>query len=187
MYAQPISFRAPLNTLVDDNLNETFTGLITADFNGDGKADIGYLYTSCCSPAKSTVSVLLGNGDGTFQPDSSLQLGIYSLALWSGDFNGDGKVDLGLWSETSDGQIKVSVFPGTSDGTLGPAAITAFPFPSESGFEPIPGKVFVVDANHDGKLDVIIGEHILLGKGDGTFRAFLFTADPASLVVDVKR
>ena len=43
MFAQPVSFRLPLNTLVDQTLVNGFAALINADFNGDGKPDIAYL------------------------------------------------------------------------------------------------------------------------------------------------
>ena len=43
MFAQPVSFRLPLNTLVDQTPINAFRGVSTADFNGDGKPDLAYL------------------------------------------------------------------------------------------------------------------------------------------------
>ena len=42
------------------------------------------------------VSVLLGNGDGTFQPQVTYAVGSYPDAIVAGDFNGDGRTDLAV-------------------------------------------------------------------------------------------
>src|ERR1035437_8509611 len=60
------------------------------DFNGDGKLDLAV--DNAGSPG--TVSVLLGNGDGTFQAPINSPTGTSSRSLVVGDFNGDGKLDL---------------------------------------------------------------------------------------------
>src|SRR5215207_9828280 len=64
-------------------------GIVTADLNGDGKLDL-----ATANAGSKTVSVLLGNGNGTFQPrvDTSLA-GTEPLALAVGDLGGDGKMD----------------------------------------------------------------------------------------------
>jgi hypothetical protein len=61
------------------------------DFNGDGKLDIA----TANNDATSSVSVLLGNGDGTFQAPIQLASGgLDPTAIAAGDFNGDGRTDL---------------------------------------------------------------------------------------------
>jgi len=73
--------------------------IITADLNGDGKLDLvtanncGY---SCNSGPGDALSVLLGNGDGTFQPSVEYHLTDLNNAVGvaAGDVNGDGKLDL---------------------------------------------------------------------------------------------
>jgi hypothetical protein len=65
-------------------------GGLSADFNGDGIPDLA-LVGNCST---SYVSVLLGNGDGTFQPPSKFAVGSLPVWLTVADFNGDGKPDI---------------------------------------------------------------------------------------------
>lgn len=64
-------------------------GLVTADFNGDGKADLGV-----ANNLSANVSVLIGNGDGTFGSPEQAAVGSHPQGLATGDFNGDGAPDL---------------------------------------------------------------------------------------------
>src|SRR3989442_1126557 len=65
--------------------------------------------------SKGTVSVLLGNGDGTFQPAQSFAAGSYARAVAVGDFNGDGRPDLVVANYYNN---DVSVLLGNGDGTF---------------------------------------------------------------------
>jgi hypothetical protein len=65
------------------------TAVVAADLNGDGKPD---LVTT--NAGNDTVSVLLGNGDGTFRPQQSRGVGPGPVAVAVADLNGDGKPDL---------------------------------------------------------------------------------------------
>src|SRR5262249_34587250 len=85
------------------------TGLVSADFNGDGIRDL-----ATADWNNLFVSVLLGVGDGTFQAERRFSTGTVS-GLAAGDFNGDGVLDL----VASDFQTKeVSVLLGRGDGTF---------------------------------------------------------------------
>ncbi len=188
--AQAISFRAPLNSTIDQTLNDALGGIVTADFNGDGKPDLASLIVSGGGsfPSGGNLTVSLGNGDGTFHLAYSLMLPASPEVLWAGDFNGDGKVDLGFWSYTPSGQAaSVSVLPGKGDGTFGSAIITSFAIDQfYPGAGVMPGyPAFAVDVNHDGKLDVLTGFFEFLGRGDGTFEAFQISEAVVVLVADL--
>ncbi len=69
------------------------SSVITADFNGDGKADWAGI-----NPGLGTVTVSLGDGTGKFTAASGnpFAVGVPPVALASGDFNGDGQADLAI-------------------------------------------------------------------------------------------
>lgn len=151
---------------------------IAVDLNGDGKLDLVSAATS--STAKNIV-VRLGNGDGTFHPTveypydpKGISQGVYGLA--SGDFNGDGKLDLIVTfraSFSSGYTSGTSVLLGNGDGTFLPAIEST----QVNGQTAVPAlyDLHVADVNNDGKLDLVGaltylgGPTVLLGNGDGTF------------------
>src|SRR5689334_20585741 len=63
--------------------------VVTADFNHDGRLDL-----ATANSDSDSVSVLLGNGGGTFQPARTSATGPNPVSLAAGDFNADGKLDL---------------------------------------------------------------------------------------------
>src|SRR5262249_55316591 len=89
--------------------------IVTADLNNDGQQDVVVLNQGQFPDFRSSVSVLLGNGDGTFQPaiTTNLLAGATSVAV--GDFNGDDKLDLAITSGLNDA---VEVLRGNGDGTF---------------------------------------------------------------------
>jgi hypothetical protein len=163
------TFQPAVNFAVGD----TPTTVAVGDFNGDGIPDLAVTNTGLNHSLQGTVSILLGNGDGTFQAAQNYAAGIYTFSLAVGDFNGDGIADLVV---ASTGGINnnyhggsVGVLLGNGDGTFQAAVhyevgISAF-------------SVGVGDFNGDGILDLAVadllgnGVSVLLGKGDGTFQA----------------
>jgi len=128
------------------------------DFNKDGRPDLMVNDTS------SSLRVLWGNGDGTFQPGPRLpRLPRVPGSLVIADFNRDGQADLAVLSATGiapNNGYAVSVFLGQGDGTF------QAPISTSVGGETL----LVADLNGDGLPDLIAGSDILLGQGDGTFQ-----------------
>src|SRR6266404_3601971 len=146
------------------------------DFNGDGVPD---LVVANRNP--SAVSVLLGNGDGTFQAAQPLSAGTRPISVAIGDFNGDGKLDLVVANE---GSNNVSVLLGNGQG--------AFQAAQNFAAGTNPQSVAVGDFNGDGKLDLAVANEgsgdvsVLLGNGDGTFQTAVAIAtgtNPQSVAV----
>jgi FG-GAP-like repeat/Cep192 domain 4/HYDIN/CFA65/VesB-like, Ig-like domain len=154
---------APITTSVTTTYptSDNATGLTAGDFNGDGITDLAV--------AGNHLSILLGKGDGTFDPASTYALPGKAGGLAVGDFNGDGRLDLVVTINTYF-TPQVSVFLGNGDGTFQSridfAAGTNFALGAAVG-----------DFNEDGKLDLVVatdsGAGLLefLGKGDGTFQS----------------
>jgi uncharacterized protein (TIGR03437 family) len=134
--------------------------LAIGDFNGDGKADL-----TVANSRSNNVSVLLGNGNGTFQAAVNYAAGATPRLVAVGDFNGDGKADLAVANWDSN---NVSVLLGNGNGTFQPAVSYA----AGSG----PTIIVIRDFNGDGKADLIVANHnshnvsVLLGNGNGTFQ-----------------
>src|ERR1700723_358186 len=86
------------------------TGLVTGDFNGDGKIDL-----AVANSGSNTVSILLGNGDGTFTAATPVAVGSGPAWLVTGDFNEVGILDLAV---VHSGSNTVSILLGNGDGTF---------------------------------------------------------------------
>ena len=145
--------------------------LAVADVNGDGRPDV---LTAVDNTYPGSVGVLLGKGDGTFQPVVTYSSGGNSGASVAvADVNGDGKPDLLVGNECDLNNCllgSVGVLLGNGDGTFQPAVSYD---PGGSGAR----SVAVADVNEDGKLDLVVDNYfynaigVLLGNGDGTFQA----------------
>ena len=151
-----------------------------ADFNGDGFLDLAVANSNClatfpnCGPG--SISIVLGNGDGTFGPPTAFSTGTdtdpYSVIV--ADFNGDKKQDVAVANYATN---TVGIFLGNGDGTLQTHVDYAV------GSEP--ASLATGDFRGAGKLDLAVANFhdntvsILLGNGDGTFKA----AAPSTLTV----
>ena len=135
----------------------------TGDFNGDGKLDLVAL--SLNNPCK-CISVLMGNGDGTFQDAVITRPSFAVFTIGVGDFNGDGKLDLATAGQFGT-QKYINILLGNGDGTFHRGAS----YPGEGS----PASIAVADFNGDGKLDMAVansqgvGIRVWMGNGDGTF------------------
>jgi hypothetical protein len=145
---------------------DMFNSMVVADFNGDGIPDLATV------DVFESVSIFLGNGDGTFKAGSSITLSTVSsgsaLTLASGDFNGDGKPDLAvpIYGSSS----SVAILLGNGDGTF--HAASGSPFAAGAWAN----RLAIGDFNGDGVTDLFAGAQtsgtnifIFLGNGDGTF------------------
>ncbi len=139
------------------------------DVNRDGIPDI-----IVTNDASSDVSVLLGNGDGTFQPQRRFDATPNPFAMAVGDLNGDHIPDLAVIDDAGEDRGKVAILLGRGDGTFQPPLLFDSPLSSN-----IPSRVNIkiADLNGDGHNDLVITSdfdphtHVLLGNGDGTFQA----------------
>jgi hypothetical protein len=156
------------------------TVLAVGDFNGDGHIDV----VTGNDDAANSVSVLLGNGNGTFATHVDYPVPSAPTGIVVGDFNNDGKLDIAVVYGFENS--KVAVLLGHGDGTFKPYVSTT------AG--PQGGSIAVGDFDGDGKLDVAISDNesaipgvdIMLGNGDGTFKApvsYATAADPRMVIV----
>ncbi len=154
------------------------------EFNGDGRQDLVVANRSLLPCSAGSVSVLLGNGDGTFQNAQNFSAGIRSEFVTVGEFNGDSRQDLAVTNYCS---ATVVVLLGNGDGS--------FQNPQSIPAGSLPTTVKVGEFNGDGYTDLVVTNSgsvngtvsVLLGNGDGSFRArlsFPVGANPGSVAVE---
>ena len=144
-----------------------FSFFVVADINADGKIDqLQINQGSAVGPTPYNIALALGKGDGTFSPPvkfgSGTTLDVFAWSVVTGDFNGDGKLDVAILDD-----LGVEVYLGNGDGSFQASLGSA------GGAGAGGGLLVVGDFNNDGKLDIteIAGGQlqILLGNGNGTF------------------
>lgn len=134
------------------------TSVGTWDFNEDGVTDI--ITTNI---GNDSVSVLFGNGDGTFKQQMQMPVAKEPRALALEDFNGDGHMDLAIACSGSD---QIAIYLGLANGTFGTG--------QRYGVHKTPVAIARGDFNADQKPDLAVALRndkikILIGLGDGTF------------------
>jgi hypothetical protein len=117
--------------------------LAVGDFNGDGRLDLAVTNLGQ-SFLQGAISILLGNGDGTFQAPIGYPVGLSPACVVTGDINGDGIPDLAV---ADGGSNAASILLGNGDGTFQPAVSFA------AGLEP--GCAAVADFSGSGKPDLV--------------------------------
>ena len=134
------------------------TSVTTADFNQDGLTDL--IVTNI---GNDSLSILFGNGDGSFKEPKQLHVSVEPRALALSDYNGDGRTDIAVACAGSD---QVVLFLGLAGGRF-----------SEGQRYPVqrtPISIAAGDVNGDQKPDLVVALRndkiaVLLGVGDGTF------------------
>ena len=143
--------------------NPGVASVAVADFNGDGHPD-----QAVAGPFTNTLTILLGNGNGTFRISATIIVGLMPEDVVAADFNNDGHIDL---ATANFGDGTVSVLLGNGDGTFQPPQTFLLGVTTGSA------SLAVGDFNVDGNLDLAVANensnntYILLGNGDGTFRS----------------
>ncbi len=92
--------------------------MLASDINNDGKLDVVIMhgidcFSAPCRPSR-IVTVMLGSGDGTFQPARDIDVNTFPHAIALGDFNGDGIKDLAVGGENTE----LSILLGAGNGTF---------------------------------------------------------------------
>jgi hypothetical protein len=133
--------------------------LAPCDLNGDGKVDLAVTNLN-----GNDVSVLSGNGDGTFKAAVNYPVGTRPMLITVGDFNRDDHLDVAV---ANNGSANVSVLIGNGDGTFKTAV--------NYGVGANPVAIIAGDFNHDGQLDLAAtgggAVSVLLGSGGGLFQS----------------
>ncbi len=160
--------------------------IVATDLNNDSRLDVVIAHQIACYTAPcrvtSLMSVLMGNGDGTFQPSRDIEVGRGMSEVAVGDFNRDGIRDLAIAGD----QGAVYRLDGVGDGTFVQRAtmivvVDTFSIPATD--------IDVADFNGDGIQDLVVAvphngsrTAIVIGNGDGSFRAPTILTEPNLLI-----
>jgi Bacterial Ig-like domain (group 3)/FG-GAP-like repeat len=143
--------------------------LAAGNFTSDSIPDVAAIRNPQTAPLDATLFLYKGNGDGTFQPSTTgVDLKVVGAqSAITGDFNGDGKLDLIVYYADLSNAVTGLVFvPGNGDGTFGtPVAVAQQGLVNGAGG----GPVLAADLTNNNILDLIWNGAVYLGNGNGTF------------------
>ncbi len=165
---------AGIFTAVPDNTSASVNRVLTADFNRDCIPDLAV-------SGSSTVTILLGNGAGVFTAQTPIPVTNQPSDIVVGDFNRDKKVDLAIRRTISSAAPNFTILPGNGTGGFG----TAFELTlATAGQNTYSQRLATIDANRDGKDDIVIGRNggFLLYHGNSA----LFTKTEGDYDGDLK-
>lgn len=156
---------------IDENAFAANPGnFFVEDFDGDGNIDLvfagGHPDGLVPDYHNQKISVLYGNGDGTFAGTSYyVPPSLFILNVAVGDFNGDGKPDLASGIQGQSFYVRL----GRGDGSFQAAVTTTLSNGSIT-------YIAAADVNGDGKADALLADRqgtidVLISNGDGTFAA----------------
>ncbi|MGE5277423.1 MAG: FG-GAP-like repeat-containing protein [Acidobacteriota bacterium] len=154
------SFSAPVGYIAPGS-----SGLLAADLTGDGAVDLARLSSTCCY--FNSVTVLINDGNRSFETAGATGVGLVPNVLAAGDFDGDGRLDLAV-AESDQSFPALRIVRGGRAGVFEPGAVLP------AGDYPV--ALAAGDLNTDGKLDLVVTNYydtdfqVFLGNGNGTFQ-----------------
>jgi Bacterial type II and III secretion system protein/FG-GAP-like repeat len=140
--------------------------IAAGDFNNDTRLDL-----AIANKGSNTVSILLGNGDGTFQAGTPVATGNSPVSVVAANFHDSTPNSSLNLAVANQGDNTISIFQGNGDGTF---AVSPTVIQLPTGFSP--AALAAADFNHDGHIDLAVADQgnntvsIFLGRGDGTFQ-----------------
>jgi hypothetical protein len=147
--------------------------VLTADFDGNSQPDIAVL-----DQAADSFSILLGNGDGTFQSALSSLCDDSPLAFAAGDFNGDGLDDLVTRYPGFETKFKVAVHFSNGDGTFETLPPDTLPYYWWWNHKRLNNNGLAVsDVNADGIEDIVLTQHLFTWENFGEIYSIVGSSD----------
>jgi hypothetical protein len=166
------SFSAP--TFSPNTSGFDSPAIVATDLNSDGRLDLVVMHSIACftAPCRAarSITILLGNGNGTFQTPSEIDVGTGPMAMAVVDLNRDGIKDVAIGG----GNTELSILLGVGNGTFVRQPVVTL-VPGGDLFSAC-NDIGVGDLNRDGIQDLVVplgngeGNAILIGNGNGTFQ-----------------